>query len=127
MGGKVEGQRNFQFGVQLPDSLELKVVLENRKKSVRVNILGQDYLIRGDADEDYIQAVAGYLDQKMRTVAEGMSARSHAKVAVLAALNITDELFKERAESEKRISEIEEKLLSLSRNIEKSLSLEETA
>jgi cell division protein ZapA len=103
------------------------VALENRKKSVRVNILGQDYLIKGDAEEAYIREVAAYLDQKMRTVAEGMPARSHAKVAVLAALNIADELFKEREESERKASEIEERLLSLSRNIEASLTLEEPA
>ena len=103
------------------------MAFEDRKESVRVNILGQDYLIKGDADEEYIQAVADYLDQKMRALAEGMAAKSHAKVAVLAALNIADELFKERAESERRISEIEEKLLSLSRNIDKSLALEEPA
>jgi cell division protein ZapA len=111
----------------LLDGRTPKVALENRKKSVRVNILGQDYLIKGDAEEAYIREVAAYLDQKMRTVAEGMPARSHAKVAVLAALNIADELFKEREESERKASEIEERLLSLSRNIEASLTLEEPA
>lgn len=116
-----------RYRVRPPDGRTPKVAFEDRKESVRVNILGQDYLIKGDANEEYIRAVADYLDQKMRALAESMAAKSHTKVAVLAALNIADELFKERAESERRISEIEEKLLSLSRNIDKSLALEEPA
>ena len=61
---------------------------------LKVNIYGKQYPIRGESDPDYIRRVARFVDTKMReidTEAEGLPAL---KVAILAALNITDELFK---------------------------------
>jgi cell division protein ZapA len=70
--------------------------MEDKKQTVSVSIYGENYPIRGTADPDYIIRVASYLDGKMREVARQDSNRAPAKVAILAALNITDELFKAR-------------------------------
>ncbi len=53
--------------------------------------------IRGEADQEYILGVAGYVDRKMREITEKLPVASLSKVAILASLNIADELFKERA------------------------------
>ena len=70
------------------------------KNVVQVQILGQQLSIRGEADQDYILGVAGYVDRKMREITEKLPVASLSKVAILASLNIADELFKERASRE---------------------------
>jgi cell division protein ZapA len=64
---------------------------------VQVQIFGQSYSIRGEADQAYILDVAAYVDRKMREITDKVPVTSLSKVAVLASLNIADELFKERA------------------------------
>ncbi len=72
------------------------------KNLVEVQIFGHSYTIRGEADQDYIMNVAAYVDRKMREVTEKLPVASLSKVAILASLNIADELFKERALTESR-------------------------
>ena len=64
------------------------------KNVVQVQIFGNSYTIRGEAEQDYILDVAAYVDRKMREVTEKLPVASLSKVAVLASLNIADELFK---------------------------------
>lgn len=70
------------------------------KNVVQVQIFGHSYTIRGEAEQDYILGVAAYVDRKMREVTEKLPVASLSKVAILASLNIADELFKERAQRE---------------------------
>lgn len=67
------------------------------KNQVQVQIFGHTYTIRGEADQAYILDVASYVDRKMREITEKVPVSSLSKVAILASLNIADELFKERA------------------------------
>ena len=87
--------------------------MENKKQSLMVNIFGEDYPIRSDSDYEYTKKVATYLNQKMKEVAEGLSSRTYNKVAILAAMNITDELFKEKIDKENTLSRVEEKAQAL--------------
>jgi cell division protein ZapA len=86
------------------------------KNRVIVSIFGKEYSLVSEVDQEYIKKAAQYLDLKMREVAENYPNITEARVAVLAALNISDELFrcKESIESspdtERRISEIARKL-----------------
>ncbi|MBP8137189.1 MAG: cell division protein ZapA, partial [Candidatus Eisenbacteria bacterium] len=73
----------------------------NDKAVVHVQILGQQLAIRGEADQEYILGVAGYVDRKMREITDKLPVASLSKVAILASLNIADELFKERASRER--------------------------
>ena len=70
------------------------------KNVVQVQIFGHSYTIRGEANQEYILGVASYVDGKMREVTEKLPVASLSKVAILASLNIADELFKERAQHE---------------------------
>lgn len=67
------------------------------KNLVQVQIFGHAYSIRGEADREYILRVAEYVDRKMREITEKLPVASLSKVAILASLNIADELLKERA------------------------------
>jgi len=63
---------------------------------LKVNIYGNDYPIKGNTDVEYIRRVAKYVDGKMKEVFKDVPSEDSLKIAILAALNITDELFKER-------------------------------
>ncbi len=75
------------------------------KTPVQVQIFGQNYTIRGEAEQEYILRVASSVDRQMREVTEKLPvasvSSSLSKVAVLASLNIADELMKERAQRER--------------------------
>jgi len=59
--------------------------------SIRVEIYDQNYHLRG-TDPQYIQDLASYVDTKMRLISQQAATVESLKVAVLAALNIADEL-----------------------------------
>ncbi len=80
---------------------------QQRRTSVRVTIVGEEYTIRGSADPEHIRAVAGYVDAAIRKiVASGTVVESH-KAAILAAMQIAGELFEEREAGAALASEID--------------------
>lgn len=83
--------------------------------SIEVNILGQNYTIKGDAPEEYIIKLASYVDLKLKEVHNSAPNIAPLKAAILASLNIADELHRTREAHEKEAMEIEEKANVLSR------------
>jgi cell division protein ZapA len=63
---------------------------------VEVRIAGQSYAIKTDADEGYVHELAGFVDDRIREVQRGTRTVAMHSVAILAALHIADELFRER-------------------------------
>jgi cell division protein ZapA len=63
----------------------------NGTGSVRVEIYDQTYHLRG-SDAEYIAELADYVDTKMRLISKQAATVDSLRVAVLAALNIADEL-----------------------------------
>ncbi len=91
--------------------------------TVQVTIHGKSYTIKGKADSSYISGVANYVDMKMREVEEGAnSAQDEGKVAILAGMNITDELFAARQDKDKIENRFEERVQALSELIDETLS-----
>ena len=77
------------------------------KAPVQVSIFGHSYTIRGDGDQAYVLEVAAYVDRKMREITSRLPVAPLSKVAILASLNIADELFKERARGTSRSSDLD--------------------
>jgi cell division protein ZapA len=71
-------------------------VTEANAQAVSVDIYDQVYHLRG-TDPAYIEKLAALVDGKMRAVAAAGSTVDSLRVAVLAALNISDELLNLRA------------------------------
>ncbi len=65
-------------------------------RSIRVSIFGRDYNVKGGSDEEYIRTLAAHVDTIMRDIADKTGSLSSGRVAILAALNIADEMYKER-------------------------------
>ena len=61
-------------------------------KVIPVEIHGQRYPIRSGLDPEYVARLAAYVDEKMRTAADSTATGDTLRLAVLAALNIADEL-----------------------------------
>jgi cell division protein ZapA len=77
-----------------------------------VQILGQTYVVKGNDPPDYIKELAAFLDGRIKEVYSVLPGTPPLKATILAALNITDELFKTRNEQaaiSKGIREIETK------------------
>ena len=62
------------------------------KKALDVEILGQKFTISSEAEEGYMLKVAGYVDGKMQELMQASKPVAKSNVAMLAALNIADEL-----------------------------------
>ena len=82
--------------------------------SIEVNILGQNYTIKGDAPEEYMQKLAAFVDLKLKEVHNSSPSIAPLKAAILVSLNIADELHRLREEHEKATMVIEEKANVLS-------------
>jgi cell division protein ZapA len=85
-------------------------------QSFKVQIFGQIFPIQGDLDEAYVQKLAAYVDEKMRTIVDMTPTVDTQKVAILAALAIADELHslkKERGDREELLREQTERCLTL--------------
>ena len=93
-----------------------------RPDTIRVSIYGREYSIRGDADPGYIREIAHYLDMKMRQMTDNTTVPSTAKVAILAALNITDELFQRERQIRDTADDRESAVSVLAARIERTLS-----
>jgi cell division protein ZapA len=67
------------------------------KHSTRVTIFGEEYTLKSDTPPEHTRAVAAYVDRAIREVMGSAAVVESHKAAILAALSITDELFRERA------------------------------
>ncbi len=99
--------------------------MTDRPETTRVNIYGREYSIRGEGDPAYIAEIAHFLDMRMRQMVENITMTSTAKVAILASLNITDELFTKKRQLEETEDTHQAFLLSLVKKIDEELELEE--
>jgi cell division protein ZapA len=81
---------------------------------VKISIFGQEYSVKAPADPEYIKKIAEFLDGKMREVQSGFSTtQSSTRIAILAGMNITDELFNARQSGESIDNDTEQKISSL--------------
>ena len=96
--------------------------MDNSENFVKVTIYGQEYTIKAPADASYIKNIAEYVDGKMREVQEELSTpQVPAKVGILAAMNIADELFAEKRVRDNIKGEVESKVTSLIEIVEEAI------
>lgn len=74
---------------------------DKEKNRVTVSIMGEEYILRGSSAPDDMDRVGRYVDRLMRKLAESNVQMSRHRIAVLAALNLADELLKIKSEQEK--------------------------
>jgi len=90
---------------------------------LRVNIFGSQYALKVEQNEAYLKEVAEYVDQKMREIDRSQAINSNLKIAILAALNIADELFQSQQYRDRLITQIDEEARELNRSLQEALDL----
>ena len=95
---------------------------EKEDNQIKITIFGQEYSVKAPADPTYIKKIAEFVDTKMREVQSGFSStQSSNRIAILSAMNITDELFNAKKRGDSDNNEIEEKITSLIELIDESV------
>ena len=89
--------------------------------ATEVEIFGNVYNVRGEKDPEYLQELADMVDGRMREIAQQVSTVDSAKIAILAALNIADELFQCQRHEEGSRVEVKEKVTALAGELGKAL------
>jgi cell division protein ZapA len=89
---------------------------------VSVQIRGQRYPIRSALDAQYVSVLASYVDEKMRAAAESTPSGDGLRLAVLAALNIADELFRCQDAQKGRRDAFTERTEALERLVDAALA-----
>jgi cell division protein ZapA len=101
--------------------LDRVIAMDEHKGVVQVTIYGQQYPIKGNANEEYIRKIASFVDTKMREVETQVRVKSSLRIAVLTALNIAAELFTVQEEKEQLEALFEEKTQEITEVIDQGL------
>ena len=92
-------------------------------KVLKVKILGQDYVVRSSAGQKYLNEVSAYVNEKMEEImASGIDDSQQLRIADLAAMNITDELFSYKKEKQKFVDKVEAKTLAITEFIDNRIA-----
>ena len=83
------------------------------KQSVSVQIAGVKYALKTDEDERWVKAVAALVDERFRDIQKKARTPDTQAVAMLTALQIAEELFRERRDTSELRKRIREKSQSL--------------
>ena len=94
---------------------------ESTGRIVPVEIHGQRYPIRSGLDPEYVARLAAYVDEKPRAAAESTPTGDTLRLAIIAALNIADELFRCRDVNSLRDGELAERAGELERLLDRVL------
>jgi cell division protein ZapA len=88
---------------------------------IPVEIHGQRYPIRSSLEPEYVARLASYVDEKMRAAGESAPSGDSLRLAVLAALNIADELLRCRDATNTRDGQLAERAGELERLLDRVL------
>lgn len=94
---------------------------EEAGQGVRVTIFGEEYVLRSEMGEEYTRRCARYVDEAIQEAHVKAHVSEAHKAAILAALEITDELFRARSEKESLERGVTERLASLRSQVERAV------
>ena len=95
--------------------------MSEEKKAYVVSILNQKLSVRSDTDEAHVLRVADFVNQRIQAVVEQTKNAPFLTAALLACLNIADELFKYRKGQEVLSTKVEKKVKELMASIDLAL------
>ena len=95
--------------------------MSDQGRVIPVDIQGQRYPIRSTLDPGYVARLAMYVEDKMRAAGDTTPTGDSLRLAVLAALNIADELFRCRDVTRTRTGELAERAGELERMLDRVL------
>ena len=88
---------------------------------IPVEINGQRYPIKSSLEPEYVARLARYVDERMRAASDLTPTGDSLRLAILAALNIADELFRAKERDRARSGELEERAGEIERLLDRIL------
>lgn len=85
---------------------------------VKVRILDREYLVTSEEDQEQVQRIAEYVNEKLREVQDNTEGLSEKKTAILAALNIAGEYFNLLKERDDLLARLRQRTELLIHNID---------
>ncbi len=90
-------------------------------KRVTIDVLGHQFSVKTDGDEEYIRTIAAYVNSKSREVMEATQTVSTVDLVIKVAMNLADELMQERAAAAALRRTFSEQAQALIRDIDSHL------
>jgi len=90
-------------------------------KTIEIEVFGHRFSLQGEGDEAYFHELAEYVDAQMRTLAKQTRTSTPTKLALLAAINVTDQLFRQQRQKDSGESEMERRAQLLVETIDEHL------
>ena len=95
---------------------------EPANKPVRVTIFGEEYALRSEMGADYTKACAEHVDDRVQAVhVSGHVSEPH-KAAILAAMQITDEMFQAKAARADNVDLVHKRLSDLRERVDAAVN-----
>lgn len=94
----------------------------DNRESVTVRIAGEEHTIRSSAEPDYTTRCAEYVDRRIHEIKSQIGLVEGHKLAILAALSITDELFQAQDANDQSGALLAERVNALAARLEDTVS-----
>ena len=94
-------------------------------KVVQVEVHGQKYPIRTDLDPRYVEELAEFVESRMALASRSSPSSDAVGLAILAALNITDEYFRARSALSNSSGTLTARTEALEKIVDQALALAE--
>lgn len=88
-------------------------------KRIELTLLGQNLTLRTEAPSDYVRSLAHYLEKRVDTLRRA-GVQDTGKALILAALDVTDELFRAREDRERQAGDLGARLGVLASVLERA-------
>jgi len=95
---------------------------ESSRSTVTVRIGGEEHVLRSTAEPEYAKQCAELLDTRVREVRKMAGGVETHRAVILAALSITDELFRAKDELRDLRQEVSTRSLDLARRVEEAVA-----
>jgi cell division protein ZapA len=90
---------------------------------VQIEVHGQKYPIKTELDPHYVEELAQFVEARMALAARTSPSSDAVGLAILTALNITDEYFRMRSQATSKSGSIAERTEALERMVDQALAL----
>lgn len=94
-------------------------------KVVQIEVNGQTYPIRTQLDPEYVQQLADFVESRMSLAAKSSPSSDAVGLAILAALNITDEYFRTRTQLSSNSGTLTARAEAIEKIVDQALALAE--
>lgn len=94
-------------------------------KVVQIEVHGQKYPIRTELDPQYVEELAQFVEARMALASKASPSSDAVGLAILTALNITDEYFRMRNSASTESGSVAARTAALERMVDQALALAE--